>query len=115
MAFERLLLFFRKTAKFIDRCVDSIAKQIYCNYQVLCYPYILVLDEGLTQICPTIDKIKEMKIVVPGAHIGQVDAIIVTPIMEYTHIQENLKKFYSCQFLSITLVLFNVDYNLQTE
>lgn len=60
-------------------------------------------------------KVKEIKTVVLGAPIGQVDAIIVTPIIEYAQIRENLKKLYSCQILSITSVLFNVDYDLQTE
>ena len=60
-------------------------------------------------------KIGGMKTVVPGAHIGQVDAIIVTPVMEYAQISENLMKLYSCQILSITSILFNADYDLQTE
>lgn len=60
-------------------------------------------------------KINGMKIVVPGEQIGQVDAIIVTPIMEYTQIRENLKKFYFCQILSFKSVLLNVDSDLQTE
>ena len=60
-------------------------------------------------------KINGMKIVVPGAHIGQVDAIIVTPIMEYAQIRGNLKEFYSCQILSFKSVLLNVDNDLQIE
>lgn len=50
--------------------------------------------------------------VIPGTSIKKVDAIIVTPIMEFREIREKLQKFYACEIISLETVLFNADCEL---
>lgn len=60
-------------------------------------------------------EIRGVETVAPGAYIGTVDAIIVTPIMEYIQIREQLKGLYSCEIISIESVLLNADCELLVE
>lgn len=56
-----------------------------------------------------------VKTVAPGVQIGSVDVIIVTPIMEFKQIREHLRKFYSCDIVSLETVISNVDCELQKD
>lgn len=56
-----------------------------------------------------------VKTVAPGIPIEPVDAIIVTPIMEFAQIRERLREHYSCDIVSIESVISNVDCELQDD
>lgn len=78
------------------------------------------LQESNIQITCFIDRNQEMKLegietVAPGEKIEIVDAIVVTPFMEYTQIREMLKEFYECEIISIKSILQNADCELQEE
>ncbi len=53
--------------------------------------------------------------ITPGEELKDIDAIIVTPFMEYLQIKDYLKQWYSCQIISIETVIFNSDYKLMEE
>lgn len=58
---------------------------------------------------------ENVKTVVPGENIETVDAIIVTPIMEYRQIRSYLKEIYACAIISIESILLNADCTLMVE
>lgn len=60
-------------------------------------------------------EIMGVKTVTPGTQIEPVDAIIVTPIMEFMQIRESLRKFYSYDIISIESVVLNADCELLVE
>lgn len=60
-------------------------------------------------------KIQKIRTVIPGGQIRPVDAIIITPFIEYEQIKEKLKKYYSYNIFSIEFILFNADCELMTE
>lgn len=60
-------------------------------------------------------KISGIKTVFPGEETGVVDAIVVTPFLEYEMIKKTLREFYSCDIISIESVLLNVDCELMKE
>jgi Glycosyltransferases, probably involved in cell wall biogenesis len=55
------------------------------------------------------------KTVIPGEQIEQVDAIIITPIMEYEKIREDLRKQYDFEMMSIETVIYNADCKLMMD
>ena len=59
--------------------------------------------------------IEQKKCLAPGETMESVDAIIVTPLMEYKEIQKGLAEYYSCAIISIETVLLNADCGLMTE
>ncbi len=73
------------------------------NIQVNCF-----LDQNRNVEIPGI------KTIFPGEELGSLDAIIVTPFMEYEQIRKQLSKFYPCNIISLGAVLFNADYELLT-
>lgn len=58
---------------------------------------------------------ENVKTVIPGENIETVDAIIVTPIMEYRQIRSYLKEIYACAIISIESILLNADCTLMVE
>ncbi len=56
-----------------------------------------------------------IKTIVPGEKMEAVDAIIVTPFMEYIEIREELKKSYPYKIMSIESVLQNADCELTAD
>ncbi len=59
--------------------------------------------------------IQGIKTIVPGEPIEAVDAIIITPIMEYKEIREVLRQQYDCGMISIETVIYNADCELMME
>jgi len=57
----------------------------------------------------------EIKTIVPGEPIEEVDAIIITPIMEYEKICEALRQQYDFDMISIETVIYNADCELMTD
>lgn len=53
--------------------------------------------------------------VLPETYIGEVDAIVVTPVMEFAQIQEKLMKYYSCDIVSLETLVANADCALQSK
>lgn len=58
-------------------------------------------------------ELEGVEIIMPGKQIKSVDVIVVTPFMEYVKIRDSLRKFYSCEIISINSVLQNADCELQ--
>ncbi len=59
-----------------------------------------------------ISDINEIKTIKPGQKIEDIDAIIITPVLEYKEIAESLEKFYDCYMISLESVLMNADCEL---
>ncbi len=78
------------------------------------------LQDSEIQVACFLDKntnkaIEQKKCLAPGETMESVDAIIVTPLMEYKEIQKGLAEYYSCAIISIETVLLNADCGLMTE
>ncbi len=56
--------------------------------------------------------IPETETYLPGRELQNIDAIIVTPLMEYEEIKMSLSNFYSCIIISIETILLNADCKL---
>lgn len=59
--------------------------------------------------------ISGIKTIVPGESIDTIDAIIITPIMEYEEIREDLRKMYQFDIMSIETVIYNADCELMVD
>lgn len=59
--------------------------------------------------------ISGIKMIVPGEPIEDVDAIIITPMIEYDKIREYLSRKYDSALISIETVIYNADCELMTE
>ena len=59
--------------------------------------------------------IPEMETYLPGRELQNIDAIIVTPLMEYEEIKEMLSGLYTCHIISLETVLLNADCGLQGD
>lgn len=59
--------------------------------------------------------IPEVKILSPGERFDTVDAIIITPFLEYEQIKKRLEQYYICEILSIETLILNADCELMTE
>lgn len=55
------------------------------------------------------------KIIVPGEPIEDVDAIVITPMIEYDNIRNNLSQKYDFPLISIETVIYNADCELMME
>ena len=58
---------------------------------------------------------ENVKTIIPGESIESIDAIVVTPIMEYRQISSYLKDIYACAIISIESILLNADCTLMVE
>lgn len=81
--------------------------------------YYELRETDVTVVC-FLDKnrkvdISGIKTVVPGEPIEEVDAIIITPIMEYGKIREDLRRRYDFDTISIETVIYNADCELMTD
>ena len=56
-----------------------------------------------------------IKTIIPGEPIESTDAIIITPIMEYEKIREDLHKQYDFDIISIETVIYNADCELMMD
>lgn len=78
------------------------------------------LQDSSIKVACFIDRNTEKEIfglqsVAPGAEIGHVDAIIVTPFAEYEQIKKELEDFYTCEIISIQTIVLNADFELIGE
>ena len=81
--------------------------------------YYELRDTNIVVVC-FMDKNRKVdilgtKTIVPGEVIEEVDAIIITPIMEYERICEDLRRQYDCNMISIETVIYNADCELMIE
>lgn len=70
---------------------------------------VCILDQNQNAGVPGVQTL------VPGEEMEPVDAVIVTPFMEYRQIKNRLEGWYSCSIISIETVLFNADHELAVE
>lgn len=78
------------------------------------------LHENHIQVICFLDQNAEAKIscvdtLIPGAQLESIDAIIVTPFIEYIKIKKTLEVYYQYPIISIETILLNGDYELDTE
>lgn len=78
--------------------------------------YYELADSKVTVEC-VLDQNKKIyipgiKVVIPGEMIEEIDAIIVTPFLEYIPIMSKLRNFYSCSIISLETILLNADFEL---
>lgn len=59
--------------------------------------------------------ISGIKTIVPGDPMEMIDAIIITPIIEYESIQEQLKQQYDVNMISLETIIYNADCELMME
>lgn len=81
--------------------------------------YYELKETNITVVC-ILDQnrkvnISGIKTIVPGEPMEAVDAIIITPIMEYERIREQLKQQYGFKMISMETVIYNADCELMTE
>ena len=59
--------------------------------------------------------ISGVKTIIPGELIGDVDVIVITPIMEYEKIRDALRGQYHVDMISLETVIYNADCELMKE
>lgn len=59
--------------------------------------------------------ISGIRTIIPGEPMEAVDAVIITPVMEYERIREQLKQQYDFNMISIETVICNADFELMME
>lgn len=78
--------------------------------------YYELKDTNITIACfldqNRIMDIPEIKTIVPGEPVEDIDAIVITPIMEYEEIRSSLEQKYDFNMLSLETVIYNADYEL---
>ncbi len=79
---------------------------LYYELQKSCISVVCFIDSK------NISDINEIETIKPGQEIEDIDAIIITPVLEYKEIAESLGKFYDCYMISLESVLMNADCKL---
>ena len=89
---------------------------IYFNVIIYSLYYFFYFNFCISVVCfidsKNISGINEIKTIKPGQKIEDIDAIIITPVLEYKEIAESLEKFYDCYMISLESVLMNADCEL---
>lgn len=83
-----------------------LGKHLYYELQKSCISVVYFMDSK------NIADIDEIETIKPGQEIADIDAIIITPVLEYKEIAEFLSKFYNCYMISLESVLMNADCEL---
>lgn len=81
--------------------------------------YCELSDTEITVLC-FLDKsrkadISEARTIVPGDPLEDIDAIVITPIMEYEKIKDDLEQWYDFDIISLETVIYNADCKLMAE
>lgn len=81
--------------------------------------YYELKESDITVVC-MLDRnrmvnISGIKAIAPDELTEKVDAIIITPMMEYDKICEYLRQWHKCCMMSIETVIYNADYKLMME
>lgn len=86
-----------------------LGKHLYYELQEHHIQIVCFLDQNIEAGIPEIDTL------LPGVQLKSIDAIIVTPFIEYIKIKETLETYYPYPVISIETILLNGDFELDIE
>ena len=103
--------FFRhkKIKRIVIYGTGLFGKHLYYELQKSCISIVSFMD------LRNRSDISEIETVKPGQEIGDVDAIIITPVLEYKEIAEHLSSYYDCCMISLESILLNADCRLMGD